>query len=59
MPSSPNSFSDSQVDDIYNHIGEFGWFQLGLFIIIGSVSLIPSVVAYGSTFYIATPEHRC
>jgi hypothetical protein len=38
---------NSQSDDIYKEIGEFGYYQFFLFLLIGSVSFIPSVVAYG------------
>jgi hypothetical protein len=34
-------------DDIYKEIGDFGLYQFFLFLLIGSVSFIPSVVAYG------------
>jgi hypothetical protein len=42
---------NSPFDDIYKEIGEFGLYQFCLFLLIGSVSFIPSVVAYGYRYF--------
>ena len=46
------------IEEIFKQIGEFGPYQLFLFIIIGLVALVPAVIAYGFSFYGAVPNHR-
>ena len=57
MPIAENN-NGEHFEDVYKHIGEFGQYQFTLVVLISMVSFIPSIVAYGFTFYGATPDHR-
>ena len=50
--------SKQNMEDVFKEIGEFGPYQLMQFILIGVVAIIPSVMAYGYSFYGAVPNHR-
>ncbi len=59
MPSRSAAKINHDIEEIYKQIGEFGPYQLFLCVLIGFVSFVPAVVAYGYSFYAATPKHRC
>lgn len=46
-------------DVVYQKIGECGSYQIFLFVAIGFVSIVTSVVDFGYNFYGAVPDHRC
>lgn len=46
-------------DAIFEQIGQFGCYQLAIFLIICLVAIIPALTAYSFVFNGATPEHRC
>ncbi|RMZ97215.1 organic cation transporter -like [Brachionus plicatilis] len=50
---------NKQTEEIFKQIGEFGPYQLFVFILVGILSFEPALVAYSFSFYGATPNHRC
>ena len=48
----------SKYDDIYDEIGDFGAYQLFVFLLLGSTNLIQSFVTFSFIFAAATPEFR-
>lgn len=44
--------------NIYDEIGEIGPYQWIMFILIGSLTVIPSLIGYSYVFVAATPEFR-
>ena len=49
---------NQKTDDIYKQIGEFGPYQLLVFILVGIIAFIPAIVGYSYSFYGAVPDHR-
>ena len=49
---------NNQIDNIYTEIGEIGFYQVLMFLLIGITSFIPSISGYGYVFIAATPNHR-
>lgn len=50
---------NQKIDDIFKEVGEFGPYQLFVFVLVGVIAFIPSIVGYSYSFYGATPEFRC
>jgi hypothetical protein len=50
---------NKKIDDIFKEIGEFGKYQLLVFILVGTTAFIPSIVGFSYSFYGATPNFRC
>ncbi|RNA13310.1 organic cation transporter -like [Brachionus plicatilis] len=44
---------------LFEQVGEFGVYQLVLFLLVGLISFIPAIVGYSFSFYAATPNYRC
>jgi hypothetical protein len=53
-----NDSSKPSFDDYFSEIGEFGPYQLFIFLLVGFTSAIPSMTAYSELFTSATPEFR-
>jgi hypothetical protein len=49
---------NKKINDIFKEIGEFGPYQLLVFILVGFTALIPATVSYSYSFYAAVPNHR-
>lgn len=47
------------VEDIYQYIGNIGWYQVYLILIVGYIGLPGSIGGYLVVFTQAVPEHRC
>lgn len=47
-----------ELDNDFKQIGEFGVYQLLIFILVGLTSCIPALLAYSYIFISGTPEHR-
>lgn len=54
-----NTNLNKKIDEIFKEIGEFGPYQLFVFVLLGVVAFIPSIVGYSYSFYGATPDFRC
>jgi OCT family organic cation transporter-like MFS transporter 4/5 len=50
---------NEQIEEIYTHIGEFGPYQLLIFVLVGITAFIPAIVGYSYSFYAAVPNFRC
>ena len=50
---------NQKIDDIFKEVGEFGPYQLFVFVLVGVIAFIPSIVGYSYSFYGATPDFRC
>jgi hypothetical protein len=53
----PSSLNE-KIENIFKEIGEFGRYQLLIFILVGIISFVPAIVGYSFGFYAATPSHR-
>ena len=49
----------SNIDVIFKEVGEFGRYQLLVFILVGSIVVVCAIAAYQPVFMDATPQHRC
>lgn len=49
---------NQQTEEIFKQVGEFGPYQLFIFILVGLTAFIPAIVGYSYSFYAATPNHR-
>lgn len=49
---------NKKTEEIFKQIGEFGPYQLLIFILVGVIAFEPALVAYSFSFYGATPNHR-
>jgi hypothetical protein len=49
---------NQKIEHIFAQIGEFGLYQLFIFIVAGSAAFIPAIVGYGPSFYATTPNYR-
>jgi hypothetical protein len=49
---------NEKIESIFKEIGEFGRYQLLIFILVGIISFVPAIVGYSFGFYAATPSHR-
>ena len=49
---------NEKIENIFKEIGEFGRYQLLIFILVGIISFVPAIVGYSFGFYAATPFHR-
>ena len=50
---------NKDAEEIFHQIGEFGSYQIFLFVIISAVSsFVTSMVSYGFALYGSTPNHR-
>ena len=47
------------VDSVFEQIGEFGFYQAAIFVIVSLVAVIPALTAYSYIYNGATPDHRC
>lgn len=47
-----------KTEEIFKQVGEFGPYQLFIFILVGILAFEPALVAYSFSFYGATPNHR-
>jgi hypothetical protein len=54
-----NTNLNKKIDEIFKEIGEFGPYQLFVFVLLGVIAFIPSIVGYSYSFYGATPDFRC
>ena len=50
---------NKKIDEIFKEIGEFGSYQLLVFILAGTTAFIPAIVGHSYNFYGATPNFRC
>jgi hypothetical protein len=50
---------NEDIEEVFKHVGEFGPYQLILFIFISMCAFVCSMVSYSFTFYGAVPSHRC
>jgi hypothetical protein len=50
--------SDQKTDDLFIEVGEFGKYQLIVFVLVGITAFIPAFVSYSYSFYAAVPNHR-
>jgi hypothetical protein len=50
---------NKKIDEIFKEIGEFGKYQLLVFILVGTTAFIPAIVGFSYNFYGATPNFRC
>jgi hypothetical protein len=48
-----------KIEEIFKLIGEFGPYQLLIFLLVGITACIPGIVGYSYSFYAAVPEFRC
>ena len=55
---SVNISLNEKIESIFTEIGEFGRYQLLVFILVGIISFVPAIVGYSFGFYAATPLHR-
>lgn len=46
-------------EEIFKKIGEFGPYQLRLFMLISITSFVCAMISYGYPLYASTPQHRC
>lgn len=53
-----SSSLNEKIENIFKEIGEFGRYQLLIFILVGIISFVPAIVGYSFGFYAATPSHR-
>lgn len=51
--------SQDKITILFEQVGEFGLYQLVLFVLVGLISFIPAIVGYSFSFYAATPNYRC
>ena len=56
--SNPGCSVNEKIENIYKEIGEFGRYQLLIFVLVGIISFVPAIVGYSFGFYAATPNHR-
>ena len=49
---------NEKIENIFKEIGEFGRYQLLIFVLVGIISFVPAIVGYSFGFYAATPSHR-
>jgi hypothetical protein len=49
---------NEKIESIFKEIGEFGRYQLLIFILVGIISFVPAIVGYSFGFYAASPSHR-
>ena len=47
-----------ELDNDFKQIGEFGIYQLLVFVLVGLTSCIPAILAYSYIFIGATPDFR-
>ena len=50
--------SDHKTDELFKEVGEFGKYQLLVFVLVGITAFIPAFVGYSYSFYAAVPNHR-
>ena len=50
--------SDQKTDELFKEVGEFGKYQLSVFVLVGITAFIPAFVGYSYSFYAAVPNHR-
>jgi hypothetical protein len=50
--------SDQKTDELFKEVGEFGKYQLIVFVLVGITAFIPAFVGYSYSFYAAVPNHR-
>jgi OCT family organic cation transporter-like MFS transporter 4/5 len=54
-----SSSLNQKIEGIFAEIGEFGPYQLLVFILVGITAFIPAIVGYSYSFYAAVPNFRC
>lgn len=52
------TFVAKKTEEIFSKVGEFGPYQLFIFILVGILAFEPALVAYSFSFYGASPNHR-
>lgn len=50
---------NQKIEQIFKQVGEFGPYQLFVFILGGLISIVPAIVGYSFAFYAAVPQFRC
>jgi hypothetical protein len=51
--------NNEDIEEIFKRVGEFGPYQLALFVFVSMSAFVCSMASYGFTFYGASPKHRC
>jgi hypothetical protein len=54
-----SSSLNQKIEGIFAEIGEFGPYQLLVFVLVGITAFIPAIVGYSYSFYAAVPDFRC
>lgn len=49
---------NQKIEQIFKQVGEFGPYQLFVFILGGLISIVPAIVGYSFAFYAAVPQFR-